>query len=164
MLVSAHAHAEGCFNVCHASLDLHIHAVARASDDLQAVVFGEAQNQNPVIRSNGKFIRDYIYAVDGAHAYLTLAEAMMPEAKFAGEAFNFSYGLRLSVIDVVQKILTLMKREDLAPKILNEADNEIPVQSLNSDKAKKLLGWKPQFGFDEGLKLTVEWYKKLLIQ
>jgi CDP-glucose 4,6-dehydratase len=122
-------------------------------------------DRNPVIRSNGKFIRDYIYALDGAHAYLKLAEAMSPnDAKTqvaqAGEAFNFSYGLKLSVIDVVRKILKIMDREDLTPKILHEANNEIPVQSLNSEKAARVLGWKPQFGFDEGLKLTVDWYAK----
>lgn len=118
------------------------------------------QNRSPVIRSNGQFIRDYIYAVDGAYAYMTLAEAMMSEGKFAGEAFNFSYGLRLTVIDLVSKILAFMKREDLAPTVLNEANNEIPVQSLNSDKAKNLLGWRPQFGFDEGLKATIDWYRE----
>ena len=123
--------------------------------------------RNPVIRSNGKFIRDYIYAVDGAHAYLSLAEAMTEDPrtgqiKFAGEAFNFSYELRLSVLDVVHKILALMGKEDLKPIILNEANNEIPVQSLNSSKAERLLQWKPQFGFDEGLKATIQWYTDLI--
>jgi nucleoside-diphosphate-sugar epimerase len=66
------------------------------------------------------------------------------------------------VIDLVQQILKLMKREDLSPRILNEANHEIPVQSLNSDKAKKLLGWKPRFGFEEGLSATLDWYTQLL--
>ena len=126
-------------------------------------------NKGPVIRSNGKFIRDYIYAVDGAHAYLTLAELMEEDPatrkiQFAGEAFNFSYGLRLSVLDVVEKVLATLGRSDLKPIILNEANHEIPVQSLDSTKAKKLLGWKPQFGFDEGLKLTVDWYSQFFSQ
>jgi CDP-glucose 4,6-dehydratase len=126
-------------------------------------------NQSPVIRSDGKFIRDYIYAEDGAYAYLSLAEAMTEDSsrnhvKYAGEAFNFSYGLRLSVIDLVQKILTLTGREDLKPRILNEANNEIPVQSLDSTKAKTLLKWSPRFGFDEGLKTTIDWYQNLLLE
>jgi CDP-glucose 4,6-dehydratase len=123
-------------------------------------------NQSPVIRSDGKFIRDYIFAEDGAYAYLSLAEAMTEDrgkVKFAGEAFNFSYGLRLSVLDLVEKILKSTGREDLKPRILNEANNEIPVQSLDSTKAKKLLNWKPRYGFDEGLKTTIDWYQKLLM-
>ncbi len=130
------------------------------------------QGKNPVIRSDGKFIRDYIYAADGAYAYLALADAMgtgvgagagaRNGAAFAGEAFNFSYGLRLTVLDLVQKILAQMGREDLKPVILNEANNEIPVQCLNSDKAKKQLNWKARFGFDEGLKMTIDWYRSAL--
>lgn len=125
------------------------------------------QGEGPLIRSNGHYIRDYIYAPDGAYAYIALAEAMTQDPKtqatrFTGEAFNFSYGLRLSVLDLVKKIQQLMGREDLQPRILNEATHEIPVQSLNSDKAKKLLGWKPRFGFDEGLKITISWYQHIL--
>jgi nucleoside-diphosphate-sugar epimerase len=105
-------------------------------------------------------------------AELMVADPSLPKPKghgapelatrFAGEAFNFSYGLRLTVKDVVQKILTAMNRKDLEPQILNQASNEIPVQCLNSDKAKTQLNWKPKYGFDEGVKMTVEWYQKLL--
>ncbi len=119
------------------------------------------ENRAPVIRSNGEFIRDYIYAEDGAHAYLTLAQAMVG-GKFSGEAFNFSYGLRLTVKDVVAHILKAMGREDLKPVVQNQATNEIPVQCLNSDKAVRELGWKPRFGFDEGLKSTIDWYRHQL--
>jgi CDP-glucose 4,6-dehydratase len=119
------------------------------------------EGRAPVIRSDGTFIRDYIFAEDGAHAYLTLAEAM-EGGKHAGEAFNFSYGLRLTVKDVVARVLKVMGKEHLKPTILNEASNEIPVQCLDSSKAKKVLGWKPRFGFDEGLKQTVDWYHRTL--
>lgn len=118
------------------------------------------ENKTPIIRSDGKFIRDYIFAEDGAHAYLTLAEAMGEDGKHAGEAFNFSYGLRLTVKDVVDRVLKAMNRTDIQPRILNEASNEIPVQCLDSSKAKKILGWKPKYGFDEGLKQTIGWYRE----
>jgi CDP-glucose 4,6-dehydratase len=117
------------------------------------------ENRAPVIRSNGEFIRDYIFAEDGAHAYMTLAEAMSG-GKFSGEAFNFSYGLRLTVKDVVSKVLQVMGREDLKPVVLNQANNEIPVQCLNSDKAARELNWKARYGFDEGLRLTIDWYRR----
>jgi CDP-glucose 4,6-dehydratase len=139
---------------------------------IPGTVMSALRNEAPIIRSDGKFIRDYIYAEDGAHAYMTLADQMLTKAPsqsggktgasgaaFAGEAFNFSYGLRLSVIDVVNAVLKIMKREDLKPVILNEARHEIPVQTLDSTKAKRELQWKPKLGFDEGLRTTVEWYK-----
>jgi CDP-glucose 4,6-dehydratase len=118
------------------------------------------ENESPVIRSDGTFIRDYIYAVDGAEAYLQLAEAMTG-GKHGGEAFNFSYGLRLTVKDVVDAVLKAMGRSDLKPKVLGQASAEIPVQCLNSAKARQVLGWKPRFGFEEGLQSTVAWYKTL---
>ncbi len=120
------------------------------------------QDKRPVVRSDGKYIRDYIFAEDGAHAYLTLAEAMTghgQNTKFAGEAFNFSYGLRLTVLDVVEAVLKIMERTDLKPDIRNEAANEIPVQCLDSTKAKTILNWKPRFGFEQGLIETVRWYR-----
>lgn len=117
------------------------------------------EGRAPVIRSDGSFIRDYIFAEDGALAYLTLAEKMQ-NGKFSGEAFNFSYGLRLTVKDVVTKMLEIMGRSDLKPTILNQASNEIPVQCLDSTKAKNLLNWKARYGFDEGLKQTIDWYRE----
>jgi CDP-glucose 4,6-dehydratase len=119
------------------------------------------QGRAPVIRSDGTFIRDYIFAEDGARAYLTLAEAMV-DGKFSGEAFNFSYGLRLTVKQVVDAVLKVMGRQDLKPEIRNEASHEIPVQCLDSTKAKNLLNWKAHYGFEEGLKQTVQWYMERL--
>lgn len=119
------------------------------------------RGQRPVIRSDGKFIRDYIFAADGAAAYVLLAERMMENPNLHGEAFNFSYEMRLKVVDVVGHVLRLMK-SPLEPKILNEAKNEIPEQSLNSTKAREVLGWKPAYGFEEGLKLTIDWYQRIL--
>ena len=60
------------------------------------------------------------------------------------------------------KILAQMGRSDWKPKILNAAHNEIPHQYLSSQKARKKLGWKPRFNFDEGLKLTIPWYEEWL--
>ena len=124
-----------------------------------STILSVMKNERPQIRSNGLFIRDYIFVNDGAAAYRTLAKKMIesPE-KFTGEAFNFSYELKLTVIDVVNTILKQMDSK-LTPEILNQSSHEIPVQALNSAKAIKLLNWKPLFGFEEGVKKTVEWYK-----
>jgi CDP-glucose 4,6-dehydratase len=118
-------------------------------------------NRPPVIRSDGKFIRDYLYIEDGVGAYLQLAEAMVEKDLF-GQAFNFSYGLKLTALEVVQQILVAMQRSDLQPTILNTARAEIPVQTLNADKARRLLQWQPHFGFDAGLRRTLDWYRSHL--
>jgi len=117
------------------------------------------RNQEPVIRSDGKFIRDYFYVEDGAAAYMTLAEKMHENPKLQGEAFNFSNELQITVTELVQKILTLMG-SSLRPIILNEASNEIRNQYLSAEKARNILNWKPLFSLDEGLQRTIQWYRK----
>lgn len=116
-------------------------------------------NERAVIRSNGKFIRDYIYILDAVNAYLYLAERM-DERKVIGETFNFSNEIQLTVIELVNKILSIMDRKDLKPIILNEAKGEIKHQYLSAAKAKEMLRWRPTYTLEEGLRETVEWYKE----
>lgn len=117
-------------------------------------------NERPIIRSDGFFIRDYIYIRDAVDAYLLLAEKL-EESKLQGEAFNFSNELQLTVLELTNKILGLMGREDLEPRLLNEAKGEIKHQYLSAGKAKNLLGWKPKYSLEDGLKETIDWYKEL---
>ena len=90
---------------------------------------------------------------------MVLAEQMAEKPELNGEAFNFSNELQVSVLDLVEKILKLMK-SDLQPVILNEASNEIRHQYLSAAKARKKLNWKPLFTLDEGLGKTIEWYQE----
>lgn len=117
------------------------------------------KNERPVIRSNGKFVRDYFYVLNAVDGYLKLAE-MMPHEKVNGEAFNFGYGEPLSVIELVDEILRLMGKESLEPVILNQASNEIENQYLDCSKAQELLGWKPEYDRQEGLRRTIAWYEE----
>lgn len=114
-------------------------------------------NEPPIIRSDGKYIRDYFYVEDAAMALLKLVEKM-EENRICGEAFNFSSEIHSSVLEIVNGILDLMSSK-LKPKILNEAANEIRQQYLSIEKARKLLGWYPQYDLRQGLKRTVAWYR-----
>lgn len=123
---------------------------------IRSVLRGEA----PLIRSDGTFVRDYIYIEDAVAAYLLLAEQLAQDPGLRGEAFNFSSESPMSVLDLVERILALMKRPDLRPQVLGEASNEIRHQYLSARKARERLGWKPLFTLDEGLRRTIEWYSK----
>jgi len=116
-------------------------------------------NKNPIIRSNGKYLRDYVYVEDIVNGHLLLAQAMKKK-EILGQAFNFSTGKPYSVLEVVRKILALMGKENLKPQILNKAVGEIEKQSLCLEKAEKMLGWRPAVPFDEGLVKTIEWYDR----
>jgi len=117
------------------------------------------RGQRPIIRSDGEYIRDYFYVEDGAAAYMLLAEklAAMPELK--GQAFNFSNEIQVTVREIVEHILRLMKT-DLKPEIRNEVQNEIRHQYLSAEKARRILNWHPLFTLDEGLSKTIAWYQE----
>ncbi|NWF75843.1 MAG: GDP-mannose 4,6-dehydratase [Nitrospirae bacterium] len=121
---------------------------------IRSIYYGE----NPIIRSDGKYVRDYFYVKDAANAYLCLAEKMDNE-KIIGHTFNFGNDTPMTVLEITGELLTLMERSDLHPVILNEAKGEILKQYLSSKKARKILGWKPVFSLREGLKETIKWYE-----
>lgn len=117
--------------------------------------------QRPVIRSDGKMVRDYIYIEDGAAAQLLLAEALLDNPGLRGEAFNFSYEVQLTVLEFMQRILSHMG-STFEPEVRNEASHEIQRQWLSAAKARRMLHWTPAFTLDQGLDLTIAWYRQFL--
>ncbi len=124
---------------------------------LRSVIRGE----RPVIRSDGQSVRDYFYVDDGAAAYLLLAEKLAADPALRGEAFNFSNETQVTVLELVRKLLDLTGSR-LEPDVRNEASHEIRHQSLSAEKARRVLGWRPLFTLDEGLRKTVPWYTEFL--
>lgn len=116
------------------------------------------ENNRPIIRSDGKMVRDYFYIEDGAEAYMLLAEKMTK--KIHGEAFNFSNEDPMTVLEIVNEILKAMD-SDLKPIIRNESSNEIEKQYLSALKAREILGWNSRYSMEEGLEKTIKWYQDL---
>jgi CDP-glucose 4,6-dehydratase len=117
------------------------------------------RGQRPVIRSDGKYIRDYFYVEDGAAAYMHLAERLAIDPQLRGEAFNFSTEQRITVLELVERILKLMG-SNLAPDVRNETSNEIREQYLDAGKARRVLGWSSLYSLEEGLQRTIQWYRE----
>lgn len=116
-------------------------------------------DEQPVIRSDGSYIRDYFYIKDAVYSYMLLAEKMA-ELDIGGEAFNFSNETQITVLELVNKIITIMGKKHIKPRILGKAKNEIVHQYLSAKKARTLLKWKPKYTLDEGLRETIAWYKQ----
>lgn len=114
-------------------------------------------DESPIIRSDGKYLRDYFYVEDAVMALLVLTQEMQ-DKRVHGEAFNFSSGIHVNVLEIVNMTLGLMGKK-LKPKVLNETKNEIRDQYLSIEKARKLLGWAPRFSLDAGLTETINWYE-----
>jgi CDP-glucose 4,6-dehydratase len=121
------------------------------------------RGQRPLIRSDGKAIRDWFYVEDGAAAYMHLAEKLAAAPMLRGEAFNFSVETRVSARELVTRIASAMGVK-VDPEITGEAKGEIPVQLLSAEKARSVLGWTPRHTLDDGLRRTVAWYARFFQQ
>ena len=121
------------------------------------------RGQSPIIRSDGEYIRDYFYVEDGAAAYMLLAEQLAEHPELKGQAFNFSNEIQVSVREIVERISSMMNSK-LTIDIRNEVANEIRHQYLTAEKARRILGWRPMFNLDEGLRRTIDWYREFIKQ
>ena len=128
---------------------------------IPSTIYAALQDQPPVIRSDGKFIRDYFYVRDAVEAYLTLAQRL-PDDDLLGQAFNFGTETPIAVLDLVDRILALLDKTSLTPQVLNHATHEIPAQYLDCSKAQRMLGWQAQYTLDHGLCETIAWYRQWL--
>lgn len=117
--------------------------------------------EQPVLRSDGKFVRDYIYQKDVVNAYLVLAERFK-DLQLQGHGFNFSTESWVKVEEMVSLIQKIMKKTHLNPIVLDQARAEIRDQSLSSQKAREMLGWKHEHSLESGLSETIAWYESFL--
>jgi CDP-glucose 4,6-dehydratase len=120
------------------------------------------RGEQPVLRSDGTFVRDYLHVDDIVSAYLTLGEQTDNPA-FAGQGFNFSDESPLTVIEIYEAICAAAGKSKTTPKILNTASSEIKDQYLDATKAHTLLGWHASVSLKDGLQKSFDWYRELLI-
>ncbi|MBI3619768.1 GDP-mannose 4,6-dehydratase [Candidatus Roizmanbacteria bacterium] len=110
------------------------------------------------IRSDGKYVRDYLYVKDVVTGYLLLAKNI---DDVRGEVFNFGSRETLSVLEIVNLISKYLKKK-INYKILNCAKNEISYQSIDYSKIQKRLHWNPRFNLIKSIIGVFNWYKKIL--
>lgn len=121
------------------------------------------RGERPVVRSDGSYTRDYIYVEEAAEAYTLLAEKLAGESGLAGEAFNFSNEMPLSVLELIKHILAHM---GASPDVIiqNAATGEIHHQYLSARRAREQLGWQPRYTLEQGLSRTIGWYRDFFEQ
>lgn len=112
-----------------------------------------------IINGDGKHSRDFTYIENVIEANL---KACLASSEVAGEVLNIAFGGREYIIDIYYKISKLLGK-DIEPKFGQERKGDIKHSNASIEKAKQLIGYEPDYNFDEGLKLTVNWYKNKLI-
>lgn len=114
------------------------------------------KNRTLEIRSDGKYVRDYVYIGDIVQALIAIVKNIN---SIKGEAFNISSNENLSVLEII-KLVSKILGHKIKHKILNTAVNEIPVQSINYIKIKKTLGWRPKDNLSSTIPVIYDWYQK----
>ena len=123
-------------------------------DAMRSIIFDKTLK----IRSDGTFVRDYVYVDDIIDGYIRIAE-LMKKKRLSGEAFNLSDGKPVTVIELLSGINKLnLCGNELKYKIMNTAKYEIREQYLSAAKARRLLKWRPGYSLEEGLMKTAKWY------
>jgi len=112
------------------------------------------KNEVLQIRSDGKYVRDYVYVKDVVDSLILLSKNIN---KIKGEVFNISSDENLSVFAIIKKIENVLS-EKIKSEVLKNAVNEIPRQSINYSKIKRRLGWKPKKNLAITLNDIYKWY------
>ena len=110
------------------------------------------------INGDGKQSRDFTYIDNVIEANL---KACLAPSEAAGEAFNIAYGGREYLIDIYYglcKALNIEREPIFGP----DRAGDIKHSNADISKAKKLLGYDPDYSFDDGIALAIEWYKNNL--
>jgi UDP-glucose 4-epimerase len=113
-------------------------------------------NIPPIIYGDGAQTRDYTYIKDAVRAY----DLILNHNKPITEPINFGTGKEVSIIDLANKIIELCgKKDNVKPVHVEPRIGEVERLIADATKAKDLLGWKPKYRLDEGLKDFIQWYK-----
>jgi UDP-glucose 4-epimerase len=104
----------------------------------------------PTVFGDGSQTRDYIYVGDVVAAALAAAESEVTGP------INIGTGRETSVLDLVEALRTLGGREDFAAELAPERPGEVQRITLDASRAERELGWRPETGLEEGLRLTLK--------
>lgn len=112
-------------------------------------------DEQPVIHGDGRQSRDFTYVENVVEANL---KACLAPDEASGEAFNIAYGGREYLIDIY-RVLTNALGKDVEPVFGPERPGDIKHSNADISKARRLLGYDPEYDFARGIAETIDWYR-----
>ncbi len=113
----------------------------------------------PTINGDGMQSRDFTYIENVIEANL---KACLAPSEVAGEAFNVAYGGREYLIDIYNGLTKALGKEDVKPNFGPDRKGDIKHSNADIEKARRLLGYDPDFSFKDGIRLAIDWYRENL--
>ena len=115
-------------------------------------------NERPTIYGDGRQSRDFTYIENVIEANLKACRA---PHEAAGQAFNIAYGDRQYLIDIYYRLCKALNK-DIEPIFGPDRPGDIKHSHADISKAKKLLEYEPDYSFEDGIKLAIDWYRENL--
>lgn len=112
-------------------------------------------DEAPTINGDGKQSRDFTYIENVIEANLKACQA---SSEAAGEAYNIAYGGREYLIDIYYHLCDVLGKK-MEPVFGPERAGDIRHSNADISKAKKLLGYDPEYDFKRGIAIAIDWYK-----
>lgn len=115
-------------------------------------------DERPTINGDGKQSRDFTYIENVIEANLKACKA---SHEAAGQAYNIASGGRESLIDIYIKIMNILGK-DIQPIFGPERKGDIKHSNADISKAREMLGYEPEWSFQQGIMAAIEWYRENL--
>lgn len=112
----------------------------------------------PTINGDGKQSRDFTYIDNVIEANL---KACLASSEVAGNIFNVAYGGREYLLDIYYDLCKALGK-NVEPHFGPDRAGDIKHSNADISKAKKLLGYDPDYDFEKGIALAIDWYKENL--
>jgi len=109
---------------------------------------------------DGRQTRDYVFVKDVARANVLAASvSVSSDGDLDGPAFNIATSVQRNVLELAASVGQVMGRKPEL-EFAEPRPGELSRSALDVSKAKKVLGWTPQYVFEDGLRELVDWFKK----
>lgn len=115
-------------------------------------------DEQPTINGDGKQSRDFTYIENVIEANLKACQASHDAA---GQAYNIAYGGREYLIDIYYTLTSALSK-DIEPIFGPDRKGDIKHSNADISKARELLGYDPEYSFEDGIKLAINWYRENL--
>ncbi len=112
--------------------------------------------RQPIIYGDGEQTRDFTYVSDAVDANLLAAES----TECVGEVINVGRGEGTSVNDLLKTLKEITGRRDIEADYQPPRAGDVRHTLADLTRARELLGYKPRIGLPEGLRLTIEWWRR----
>jgi UDP-N-acetylglucosamine 4-epimerase len=117
------------------------------------------KNESPYINGDGGQSRDFTFVENAVQANI---KALFSEKEVKGQMVNIACGGRITILELFESIKKAVGN-DVQPIYREERAGDVRDSLADISLAKELIGYDPEFGIDEGLKITTEWFKKEFI-